>query len=43
MAEKIVYPLIPEITWWSLRAQFKKSVPSSIDIAYLVSVIKLGV
>jgi hypothetical protein len=41
MAEKISFPKIPESNWWSLRAQFLKSLPSAVTPTYLRSLLNL--
>lgn len=44
MAEesKRSYPLMPVRHWWSLREQFKRSIPSRIDESYLASVLDMS-
>jgi hypothetical protein len=32
MAEKQVYPMISEKSWWQIRNQFKKTIPSVVKI-----------
>ncbi|UOO37941.1 DUF5343 domain-containing protein [Oscillospiraceae bacterium CM] len=41
MAEKQYYPMIAETSWWTLREQFKKTVPSVVSISYLKSLLSL--
>ncbi len=39
MAEKEAFPRIPEKSWWALREQFKKSVPTTVTPKYLATVL----
>ncbi len=41
MAEKQTYPRIPEKNWWILRDQFKKTLPSTVSVSYLKSLLGL--
>lgn len=41
MADKQYYPMIPELSWWTLREQFKKTVPSVVSVSYLKSLLSL--
>lgn len=41
MAEKIVYPKMPESNWWAVRAQFRKTIPSSVTASYLKTLLNL--
>lgn len=41
MAEKQIYPMIPEKSWWMIREQFKKTIPSNISVSYLKSLLSL--
>lgn len=38
---KAAYPTIPESNWWSIRSQFKKTLPSNVSISYLKSLLGL--
>jgi len=40
--EKQTYPRIPENNWWTLREQFKKSLPTTVTISYLKSLLNLA-
>ena len=42
MAEKVSYPMISEKVWWTLKKQFKKSVPSEISLQYLTTLLQLS-
>lgn len=39
MAEKETYPRFPEKSWWALREQFKKSMPTSVTPKYIATVL----
>lgn len=39
--KKIAFPKIPESNWWSIRKQFKKTIPSVVNITYLKSLLDL--
>jgi hypothetical protein len=41
MAEKQVYPRLPVSNWWTLRNQFKKTIPSAVTSSYLKSLLNL--
>lgn len=41
MAEKQFYPMIPEKHWWLIRNQFKKTIPATVNISYLKSLLSL--
>ncbi|MCL4251317.1 MAG: DUF5343 domain-containing protein [Anaerolineae bacterium] len=41
-SEKVIYPRIPESNWWTLRDQFKKTLPNSVNVNYLKSLLGLG-
>lgn len=41
MADKVTYPMIPEKSWWVLREQFKKTIPSTVNVSYLKSLLGL--
>jgi len=36
------YPRIPAKPWWMLRRQFKQSMPQSISINYLASLLEIS-
>lgn len=38
---KAGYPTIPESNWWSIRNQFKKTLPSNVSINYLKTLLGL--
>lgn len=40
--KKTAFPKIPESNWWSIRKQFKKTIPSVVNITYLKSLLDLG-
>lgn len=43
MAEdKTSFPIMPVRQWWALRDRFKKTVPTSIDAAYLSSALNMS-
>lgn len=42
MAEKQVYPMISEKSWWQIRNQFKKTIPSTVNVSYLKSLLSLN-
>ncbi len=42
MAEKQIYPMISEKSWWQLRNQFKKTIPSAVNVSYLKSLLSLN-
>ncbi len=37
--DKRTYPRLPAKNWWTLRDQFKKTMPSKVDADYLQSVL----
>jgi hypothetical protein len=39
--EKQTYPRLPKSNWWTLRSQFKKTIPSIVTISYLKSLLDL--
>ena len=41
MAEKQFYPMMPERSWWTLRQQFKKTIPTALSVSYLKSLLGL--
>ena len=41
MAEKQFFPMMPETSWWALRQQFKKTIPSLLSVSYLKSLLGL--
>lgn len=41
MAEKFVFPRIPEANWWTLRSQFIKTVPTAVTPTYLMPLLGL--
>lgn len=41
MAEKQYFPMISEISWWTLRQQFKKAIPTVVTVSYLKSLLGL--
>lgn len=41
MADKQFFPMMPETSWWALRQQFKKTIPSLISVSYLKSLLGL--
>ncbi len=41
MAEKKFFPMMPETSWWALRQQFKKTIPATVSISYLKSLLGL--
>jgi hypothetical protein len=38
---KVSFPIIPESNWWSIRNQFKKTLPSAVTVNYLKSLLGL--
>jgi len=42
MADKRTYPMISEKGWWQLRNQFKKTIPSVVNVSYLKSLLSLN-
>ncbi len=42
MADKQVYPMISEKSWWQIRNQFKKTIPSVVNVSYLKSLLSLN-
>jgi hypothetical protein len=38
-AEKITYPRVPESNWWTLRDQFSKTMPTTVTVSYLKSLL----
>ena len=42
MADKQIYPMISEKSWWQLRNQFKKTIPSTVNVSYLKSLLSLN-
>lgn len=42
MADKQIYPMISEKSWWQLRNQFKKTIPSVVNVSYLKSLLSLN-
>lgn len=41
MADNNTYPKIPEKNWWSIRAQFRRSMPPAVTGSYLKSLLDL--
>lgn len=41
MESKPSLPKLPANQWWALREQFKKSIPPTVDVAYLKSYLKI--
>lgn len=41
MVGKQFFPMMPETSWWSLRQQFKKTIPSLLSVSYLKSLLGL--
>lgn len=39
---KNAFPKIPESNWWSIRQQFKKTIPNVVNISYLKSLLNLS-
>ena len=37
MADKQIYPMISEKSWWQLRNQFKKTIPSVVVTTLIIS------
>ena len=42
MADKQIYPMISEKSWWQIRNQFKKTIPSIVNVSYLKSLLNLN-
>lgn len=42
MADKQIYPMISEKSWWILRNQFKKTIPVNVNVSYLKSLLSLN-
>lgn len=42
MAKDKTYPRFPESNWWTLRDQFSKSLPPTVTVGYLKSLLRLG-
>lgn len=42
MADKQIYPMISGKSWWQLRNQFKKTIPSVVNVSYLKSLLSLN-
>lgn len=42
MADKQIYPMISEKSWWQIRNQFKKTIPSIVNVSYLKSLLSLN-
>ena len=41
MADKQIYPMIPEKSWWAIREQFIKTIPNEVSVSYLKSLLSL--
>ena len=41
MTDKKIFPMIPETSWWALRQQFKKTIPATVSVSYLKSLLGL--
>ncbi len=41
MPEKAIFPMLAESNWWSIRSQFQKTLPSSVSVSYLKSLLNL--
>ena len=41
MEERQGFPMMPEKSWWALRQQFKKTIPSTLSVSYLKSLLGL--
>ena len=39
---KASYPMIPESNWWSMRNQFSKTLPSTVSVNYLKTLLALA-
>lgn len=39
---KVSYPMIPENNWWSMRNQFSKTLPSTVSVNYLKTLLALA-
>ena len=39
---KAGYPMIPESNWWSMRNQFSKTLPSTVSVNYLKTLLALS-
>lgn len=42
MADKQVYPRIPEANWWTIRKKFNQTIPSKVDAQYLMTLLGLN-
>lgn len=42
MPEKVTYPHFPTSNWWEIRSQFIKSLPSTVTVSYLKTLLKLS-
>jgi hypothetical protein len=42
MADKTIFPMIPESNWWKLRDQFKKTMPPTVNNVYIKSLLSLA-
>lgn len=36
------FPLLPVTNWWALRKRFKQTIPSSVTVSYLSTVLSVG-
>lgn len=36
------YPFLPESNWWTLREQFAKTLPNTVSLSYIKSLLSLG-
>ena len=41
MADTQFFPMMPESSWWAIRQQFKKTIPSAVSVSYLKSLLGL--
>lgn len=41
MAEGVLYPKMPESNWWTIRNQFKRTMPATVTISYLKTLLNL--
>ena len=42
MAERqVIYPMLPEKHWWTLREKFKQSIPGTVTVGYLATVLNM--
>lgn len=41
MSDKQFFPMMSETSWWALRQQFKKTIPTVVSISYLKSLLGL--